>query len=502
VFDAIARACSQGAVLAAVIWILLAVWRRPSPAIRARLWLIAAAKFLLVLLFVIELPILQGSQNASSSGSTASAGPAAFDGRPWILAIWALGALVVLSRTLLQSAVISKLAREARPADQRLVDLWASIGRSGADIRVHTEAPMPMVVGLIRPIVLLPEVLARRLDEDELRMIFAHENAHLLRRDALGSLLMCACFTLFYFHPLVWLVQREWRHDREAACDADAMTALGSDAQSYGRMLLKVASASRMAPPLALSAAPSFRTLHRRINDMKNSSKKDRGNALWSLLALIIALGAAPLALVEQRQKPVPEPKSDNLSLLAALPAFESATPPTTATPSAKTLANTRLNLPSPGREKTGSRHASTRVQRPGSHPAPRIDANDSQAGGQVGSRWPKQDGQLPSEELGGTSGPGQTNPAAAGTGGLGGGEQGGSTGGSLGGSGGGGAGGLGGGTGGGLGGSSEGRKPRRTGGLGGSSTPGTDSPGGDLSGDGTVEIKQWPSKKEGEKSQ
>jgi hypothetical protein len=129
-------------------------------------------------------------------------------------------------------------------------------------------------------------------------MVFAHEAAHLRRRDALSSLYVFACFAAFYFHPLVWLAKREWQHDREAACDAEAINSLNADRSRYAEMLIKVSAAGAGTPILALSAAPSFHTLHRRIIDMKHANPKNRGSVQWTLLAAVMAMAAAPITLV------------------------------------------------------------------------------------------------------------------------------------------------------------------------------------------------------------
>jgi beta-lactamase regulating signal transducer with metallopeptidase domain len=356
------RASWQGAAVVAGLWVVLFLWRRSSPAVRARLWLLAACKFLLVLFFVVELPVLRATQAASTetvlfTGAEVPAAAAApFDARPWLFGLWAVGVAFIVGRAVAQNTVLRRLIREALPADERL----AALGEPGMDIRVHADAPMPMVVGIVRSIVLLPESLVAELDDNEIRMVLAHEQAHLRRRDGLASLLMFSCFSLFYFHPLAYLTQREWQHDREAACDAEAMATLGVEPRSYAQMLLKVSVQARRAPALALSAAPSFRTLQRRINDMKHPSNKRRGSAFWSLLVIAMAAAATPIVLVEQTAAAAPVQT-------APTPATSSVTAPTVAEP-VPAVNQTRQAAPRPARR--ADRRANRRARPLRSAPA------------------------------------------------------------------------------------------------------------------------------------
>jgi hypothetical protein len=216
---------------------------------------------------------------------------------------------------------------------------------------------------------------------------------------------------------------------------------------------------------------------------MKHSSKKNRGNALWSLLALTVALGAIPVALVSQKPKPSPEPKSDNLTPLDASPVFESTTPETTMAPPAKKQEDTHLDLPLQDREKVDVRHTFVREERGAARndaakpsAAARVRSEDSSPESQDGAIVKRSD-ELTSEELGGSA----TGYDVPPIGGLGGSKTGGSTGGTLGGTGGGGAGGLGGRT---------GPEPKRSG-----------KPVGQLRGGPDRKIKVYPPKKEEKKS-
>ena len=69
---------------------------------------------------------------------------------------------------------------------------------------VAPDVSRPFLIGTRRPAIVLPFCLVERGRREELRLVLAHELAHLARRDLLWSCLPAAAQLLFFFHPLVW----------------------------------------------------------------------------------------------------------------------------------------------------------------------------------------------------------------------------------------------------------------------------------------------------------
>ncbi|MGC1305060.1 MAG: M56 family metallopeptidase, partial [Caulobacteraceae bacterium] len=74
-----------------------------------------------------------------------------------------------------------------------------------APIPVRASAAMlePGLVGIWRPVLLLPEGIATQLAPAEVDAILAHELSHLRRRDNLTAAMHMLVEALFWFHPLV-----------------------------------------------------------------------------------------------------------------------------------------------------------------------------------------------------------------------------------------------------------------------------------------------------------
>lgn len=142
-----------------------------------------------------------------------------------------------------------RLARTAIPiADDALL---ATIRRQARRIGLRTapatawcrEISIPVVVGIVRPMVLLPAALASGLSPDQLRALIAHELAHIRRFDPLINILQRLVEALLFFHPAVWFVSRRISLERENAAD-DMVLAAGWRPPQYADALLRMAELS------------------------------------------------------------------------------------------------------------------------------------------------------------------------------------------------------------------------------------------------------------------
>jgi hypothetical protein len=79
-------------------------------------------------------------------------------------------------------------------------------------------------VGALRALVLLPVCAATSLSPDELKVVLAHELAHVRRADFFWNLVQTLVETLFFFHPAVWWLSGRIRHERELRCDDLALS--------------------------------------------------------------------------------------------------------------------------------------------------------------------------------------------------------------------------------------------------------------------------------------
>ena len=107
-------------------------------------------------------------------------------------------------------------------------------------LRCSPEVVSPLLVGFIRPVVLLPEQMTEPDRLGDLPSVFLHELAHLKSRDVFWSGVMQALSVVLWFHPLVWGIRRRHGAVCEQVSDGVAAKNLG-DTFAYSKTLARVA---------------------------------------------------------------------------------------------------------------------------------------------------------------------------------------------------------------------------------------------------------------------
>jgi hypothetical protein len=104
-----------------------------------------------------------------------------------------------------------------------------------------------VTVGVFHPAIVLPSKLLPALGQHELSAVFAHEYAHIRRRDFLVHILCEVVSLPVAWHPGIWYLKSKISQTRELACDEHAAVQLGKR-RLYARTLLRLASLCMHAP--------------------------------------------------------------------------------------------------------------------------------------------------------------------------------------------------------------------------------------------------------------
>lgn len=224
---------------------------------------------------------------------------------PWVVLAWLAGLTVVSCRLFTGWLSLWWACRRgtvpvSADLQARVSALCDAIGVSQSVRALESaSAVAPMVVGWIRPIILLPTASITGLSSQQLQAVIAHELAHVLRHDYAVNLLQCVAETLFFYHPAVWWIGRMIRQERERCCD-DLAVRVSGDRLDYARALLLIAES---APPYRarLSVASQGGDLSgrvRRLLGIPSPPPHSRWAAgLWtavaSLCVVIVLVGGA-----------------------------------------------------------------------------------------------------------------------------------------------------------------------------------------------------------------
>ena len=189
-----------------------------------------------------------GAAKAPTEEAQAERAPAAGLGvSQWLVILWAVGAAAFLVRRAwmrcLLAARVRTSARVPDPGTQREFRQLCQEMRIRRPVRLMEMADITspaLTIGL-RPKVLLPSFLAEEGRAEERRFAILHELTHLRRGDDLILLWYGLLRCLWWFHPILWLMEKPFRMDMESACDARAVRGMSRQEKlAYAALLLEL----------------------------------------------------------------------------------------------------------------------------------------------------------------------------------------------------------------------------------------------------------------------
>ena len=108
-------------------------------------------------------------------------------------------------------------------------------------LRVSDQIMQPVLLGVVRPVILIPASLEGGTSPDGLVMAIEHELAHWRQGDVWFTLLSALCWMIWPLIPPFWWVQRQLRIDQEYVADHVSLSRLGMTGSGYARTLLELA---------------------------------------------------------------------------------------------------------------------------------------------------------------------------------------------------------------------------------------------------------------------
>ncbi len=252
----------------------------------------------------------------------------------FLFGLWMLGMVALTMRFLGSCWHIHRLRKQGTqevPQDlvTRFVDLLDQVGiRRYVGIRYSSLIDTPMVIGALKPIVLLPMGLLSGLTMEQVECILIHELGHVRRWDYLLNMLQSIAEIVLFYHPATWWVTGIIRQERENCCD-ELVVHLKSNKVQYARALLSLELLRQQ--PTALAMASQGGDLASRIRRITGGPMptKRRFHARGLLFGLI-TMGCVLLLATQS-----------HTVVKAALPFFMDQTVTETATKPAITKVNT-----------------------------------------------------------------------------------------------------------------------------------------------------------------
>jgi beta-lactamase regulating signal transducer with metallopeptidase domain len=321
----------QSTVFAVAVALITLVLKKNRAAVRYRLWMAASIKFLLPFSLLIaagqQIPwpadrvqtspalidAVEGfsrpfssepmvdrreSEAAASQVTAAPATSSAFE-RTYAAAnrlpivlflLWLCGAGVVLLLWLREWRRVRHSLKAASHED-------LNIPYNPIRIVTTTAPTEPGIVGIVRPVLLLPKGLKERLTPAQFESVITHELCHVRRRDNLVAALHMVVEAIFWFHPLTWWIEKRLVEERERACDEEVVHR-GGEPQAYAEGILNVCKFYKESALVCVSGVAGADLKKRIENIMTNRVTHNLGisRAVLLFVAATIAL-IGPIAI-------------------------------------------------------------------------------------------------------------------------------------------------------------------------------------------------------------
>ena len=190
------------------------------------------------------------------------------------------------------------------------------------ELMISEFASSPLLTGAFTPKIVFPNKMLESLDNNQVKLVIAHELSHLKRQDLWWSWIPTAAQVLFFFHPFVWAAKTRWLLSREMACDELVLSVTGKSATSYADALINV-STCMSKPGTQHFAKTAFGstcmvqttfTLKRRIEAMRTFTKSNsisvHAAIAFGLTAIFVVIPWQP---VQRQASAIVSPASSSI---------------------------------------------------------------------------------------------------------------------------------------------------------------------------------------------
>jgi len=194
-----------------------------------------------------------------------------------------------------------RLRSTARPAPPDAVeiclDVAGKMGLRAPPVMISPDVKSPLLIGVTCPAILLPEACPNMANAQ----VFAHELAHVGRRDCPWGLVGRLATAIYFFQPLMWTLARQTEQAGEEACDDFVLSYVG-ERRSYAWRLVDMAQTLGYGSwePVGIGAVGFRSSLGRRVQRILNSGashvvRAGRLERAWVVVLGILAVSFAGL---------------------------------------------------------------------------------------------------------------------------------------------------------------------------------------------------------------
>jgi len=249
------------------------------------------------------------NSDAVSPPVTNVAPPMTYQDRPidWMRVfqiVWITGALMGLSVIVSRQWKLTRWGRNHRDLTD---DEWQAVEDKGVrrrHVRVSTQVCTPCVIGLLRPVVILPGFLFENGMSAKLSWALRHEMEHLRPGDSRTAVLLSIARAAMWWNPFVHSLCVTWSEDREQVCDARATEDI-VDRRGYGIFLLDLSETGEAPLKGMVSMASAAGRMRKRLKAILSGRGIKERSLAFQITSLLLVVGGAGMASLVGIEKAV-----------------------------------------------------------------------------------------------------------------------------------------------------------------------------------------------------
>lgn len=191
------------------------------------------------------------------------------------------------------------------------------LGLGHIGIFLSDRVQVPVTLGHLRPLILLPVATLNYLTIDQARAVLLHEIAHIRRKDYLVNIGVSVISTLLFFNPFVHVLSAGLRRDREMCCD-DFVLQCRQNAGDYARALMSLEQfRSGLSPAMVMAATGQKGQLLNRVKRILdvNNGRAGYGQRLVAFLFLAGLLSTLAWMAPDSITGPAADPGSSGVTM-------------------------------------------------------------------------------------------------------------------------------------------------------------------------------------------
>lgn len=241
----------------------------------------------------------------------------------WLWLVWLVPAVVFLLRKIVGYFRFSRSIKAGctKIENARLLEVYQKVCsemhiKYRPGLVLNEKAASPMLVGAIRPVIILPDMNAK---DNELGYMLRHELTHHKRLDIVYKWFVQIAVCLHWFNPFVYWISREVNRNCELSCDEAVIRRLDQvEQRAYGDMLLQAIRINQMTPRSVVSITLNEDTklIKERLGAIMKYRKRTKSVMVISTVLAIVLMCGATFAGAYETTKP---PQSEKLKNTAPI---------------------------------------------------------------------------------------------------------------------------------------------------------------------------------------